>query len=71
MRLPVNKGYKHGFGAPRKFLSSLASWLVVAPLLSLISVTTTALSANAVSTNPAPVCSGTTCTVTFSYTGDY
>lgn len=26
---------------------------------------------NAVSSNPAPVCSGATCTVTFSYTGDY
>jgi uncharacterized repeat protein (TIGR02543 family) len=71
MRLPVKKGYKHGFGAPRKFISSVASWLVVAPLLSLISLTTTATSANAVSANPIPVCSGANCTVTFPYTGDY
>lgn len=26
---------------------------------------------NAVSSNPAPVCSGTTCTITFAFTGDY
>lgn len=29
------------------------------------------LPAGAVSTNPTPVCSGATCTVTFTYTGDY
>lgn len=29
------------------------------------------VSAQAVSANPSPVCSGTTCTVTFTYTGDY
>jgi len=47
MHLPVKKGYKHGFGAPRKFLSTLASWLVVAPLISLVAVTSSATQATA------------------------
>ena len=55
MHLPVKKGYKHGFGAPRKFLSSFASWLIVAPLISLVAVTASATTANAVLANPTPV----------------
>ena len=47
MHLPVKKGYKHGFGAPRKFLSSFASWLVVMPLISIVAVVGSASSANA------------------------
>lgn len=34
-------------------------------------VTSSHQAGNAVSPNPAPVCSGATCTVTFAYTGDY
>ncbi|NDA80629.1 MAG: hypothetical protein EBX92_05800, partial [Actinobacteria bacterium] len=57
---------------PKKSLSSIASWLVVAPLLSLVAVTTSPTAASAVvATNPTPVCSGATCTVTFPYAGDY
>lgn len=57
---------------PKKSLSSIASWLVVAPLLSLVAITTSPTSASAVvATNPTPVCSGATCTVTFPYAGDY
>ena len=71
MRLHVKNEHRPGFRAPRKTLSSIASWLVVAPLISLIAVTSTATTANAVSANPTPVCSGANCTITFSGTSDY
>ena len=71
MRLPVVKRYQRGFDAARKIISIFSSLLLVAPLLSLIAVTSSATAANAVSANPTPVCSGANCIVTFSYTGDY
>jgi len=51
----------------RKTLAlSLSILLFIVVLLSVMPT-----SANAVSANPAPVCSGANCTVTFSFTGDY
>ena len=42
-----NTRYRRGFLPSKKLLPSIASWLVVAPLLSLVALTTTAESANA------------------------
>ena len=50
----------------RTFRVALVLW-VLASTISLISTQ----NATAVSANPSPVCSGATCTVTFTYTGDF
>ena len=61
MRLRVKNEHRPVFRAPTKTLSSIASWLVVAPLLSFVTVASTSTIAEAASTS----CSGATCTVTF------
>ena len=43
----------------------------VSLVLSIVAALLTPISAKAVSANPSAVCSGATCTVTFTYTGDY
>jgi hypothetical protein len=42
MRFAVLNKHRNVFRAPRKTLSVVASWLVVAPLLSLVAVTSSA-----------------------------
>ena len=47
MRLSVKKWHRRSFGGPRKIISGVISWLVIAPLISLLAVTSSATQASA------------------------